>query len=125
MFVRYESIFDNVDRIVNFAGLPKSCAGSFPERRSRGSVLADLPPETISQLDYMYGDLANELADLADAEIREIPKRRFSIARYMRSPYPSLLVRQAFDESKAILRKRYPKPYSVLRRISRLGSRPD
>lgn len=70
LFVRYETLFENLSPILDFAQLPKSAIDVFPQKRKRESLEMNIPKQTYRQLQNMYGDFLNELERLPDIEIR-------------------------------------------------------
>lgn len=70
LFVRYETLFENLSQILDYAQLPASAIDDFPKKRTRESLEADISKKTNRQLQKMYGDFQNELEGLPDVEIR-------------------------------------------------------
>lgn len=106
LFVRYESLFDNVERILEFAGIPKSSANSFPEKRKRESMKEQVSAETAKCLDIMYGEFAKKLEKLSDIEIRQDGDRRMFSVKYLDKRYRKALAGQAIHKLKHPLQKR-------------------
>ena len=109
MFIRYETIYDNLATLLNFLDLPKKCIDKFPKRIKRNSDFAEISIETRKQLDDMYGDFSDELGRLDDIEIRRKKSYgNFSI-EYLTPPYIKAVARQASQESKGFFNKLYSK----------------
>ncbi len=117
MFIRYETIFDNVEAILEFLELPKESIDRFPKSKKRSSSIDDIPTETLNQLDQMYGGFSDELAKLDDVEIRINKDRRFIMNTYLSRPYLQAFAEQAFYEVKELLKRYYPKIFSMLKNI--------
>ena len=119
MFIRYETIFDNVEPLLDFLDLPNSCIDSFPKKKKRASTLEEIPVETLKHLDHIYGDFSDELAKLDDVEIRKRANHRIFSMTYLKSPY-----RKAFSiELKLLLKNHTSKIYTMLRKIKQLTNR--
>lgn len=71
LFVRYETLHDNLQQIFDYAGIPKSAYGKFPEKIERKSLQTDISEQTIEQLNQIYEDFLNDLEKIPDIEIRE------------------------------------------------------
>lgn len=119
MFIQYETIFDNVEPLLDFLDLPNSCIDSFPKKKKRASTFEEIPVETLKQLDHIYGDFSDELAKLDDVEIRKRAKHRIFAMTYLKSPY---LKAFAFDLI-ALLKNHTPNIYTMLRKIKQLTNR--
>lgn len=74
-FVKYETIFENIDKIIDFVGLPGYLIRFFPKKKKRNSGTKDLPTNVKKQLDGMYGKLSEEFDRLAGVEIRNWEKQ--------------------------------------------------
>ena len=70
LFLRYESVFENKHKLVEFLGLPDDAVDSFPEKQERTSTLDSLPPGTVNGLNEMYGEFKEYLDSVGDAEER-------------------------------------------------------
>ncbi len=123
MFIRYESLFDNVTLLLDFLDLPKDCIGSFPRKKTRTSTIEEIPPDTLKQLDHLYGDFADELARLNDVTVRERTKHETFSKTFFKSPYLNALAAQPAFESKAFLKKHVPKIHTVLRKMKQRTNR--
>ena len=115
MFVRYETIFDNVDSLVEFLDLPKDCVDSFPKKKKRASTIAGIPLKTRQQLNLMYGNLSDEFEKLDDVEIRQRTSQKSRAMTYLTSPYLNSIVEQPAIELKLLLRQ----AQSGMRRFSK------
>ena len=115
LFVRYETIFNNLSAIVEFLDLPQEFIDSFPKRRVRTSEGIDIRPETMATLELMYGGFAKELGNLPDTVVRIPDSRRSTWQIYTSSPYPLAVLNQAFD-LRLQLRDRAPRVYRLLSR---------
>lgn len=124
MFIRYETIFDNIAPLLNFLDIPKSSVESFPKKKIRTSTIENISVETLRQLDHMYGSFSDELAKLEDVEIRERTDRRVFATTYLKSPYLKAFAEQAPFELNAFLKNRAPKIYTTLQKIKQLKNRP-
>ncbi|WP_234572570.1 sulfotransferase domain-containing protein [Rhodohalobacter sp. 614A] len=71
LFIRYETLYENLPAIFDFLELPQSALEMFPERKVRNSVEKEISSETLRQLENMYGKFQNELSKIPDIEIRK------------------------------------------------------
>lgn len=97
MFIRYESIFDNIEPLVKFLDLPESAIENFPKKKERKSSLDEVPPKTLNELEQLYSQFSHELESLNDIEIK-IPKCDKSLIKtYFSEPYPRILIENLLD----------------------------
>ena len=115
MFIRYETIFDNVPAILEFIGLPENCIQNFPESKSRSSSTNNIPSETLKQLDAMYGDFEAELSKLNDVEVKENANNKSFFIKYFNAPYFRAFSEQIAYDLKEIVKKISPKIYTILK----------
>lgn len=71
LFLRYDSIWNNVDSIINFLELPKYLIKHFPNKKERNSVIDSIDIETLNQLNSIYGDFRSNIQTLPDVIIRD------------------------------------------------------
>ena len=57
LFLRFETIWDNLNVLARFLGLKPEIFDSFPKKLRRASVLADLTPEELCKIEAIYGRL--------------------------------------------------------------------
>lgn len=87
LFVRYETLFENLPAIFDFLDLPQSGIDTFPKKKTRASLAKKIPAETLRQLKNMYGEFQNELSSIPDIEIRKgkkmnILEKTFHLSRF-------------------------------------------
>ena len=72
LFIRCETIWDNLDVLQSFLGLPAGAMNCFPEKEERESSrkLLDLSPREREKLDQLYGEFSEEIKQMPDTEIR-------------------------------------------------------
>ena len=70
LFMKYESIFEHRDVIIDFFELPKEALSDFPLQKERKSSEAGLNKITLKNLNRMYGEFKEEIDSLDDYEIR-------------------------------------------------------
>ena len=70
LFVKYETMWENLEEIFDFLKLPKSKIINFPKKETRASNWKDEAPEIVDGLEKIYGDLYQKLSNLPDIEIR-------------------------------------------------------
>lgn len=104
LFVRYETIFDNIGQIFEFLNMPRSSIKSFPKKRKRESMKEEISSETAKCLDIMYGDFAKKLDELSDIEIRLDGDRRMFSLKYLDKRYGKALAGQAIHKFKHTLK---------------------
>ena len=71
LFVRYETLFNNLSTISEFLELPSSFIDEFPKKKKRKSVHNDVSNETLQQLEKIYGEFKNELEKIPDIKCLE------------------------------------------------------
>ena len=123
MFVRYETIYDNLKSLQDFLNLPQGFLDRFPKKKSRTATLEKISPEIRDRLDRMYGDFSDELARLDDVEIRARSNRKMFMMTYLKNPYLKALAGQCLSESKIRLKEYIPPIYSTLKRIKHSTNR--
>jgi hypothetical protein len=71
MLLSYESMWDNLDRILAFSEIRKRHnVASFPVKRERKSSLEDLPASRIRILNRIYSQILTEMSDLPPVVVR-------------------------------------------------------
>ena len=66
LFLRYDTLWNNLDVLFDFLNLPAQQIKDFPRYRPRKSELAQLPPPLVAGLDRMYGRFTERLKTLPD-----------------------------------------------------------
>ena len=122
MFIRYETIYDNLESIQEFLNLPQDFLDRFPKRKNRTAVWEKISTETRQKLDRLYGDFSNKLARLDDVEIRGSDRKMF-VMTYFKNPYLRAFAGQCLLESKIKLKEYMPPIYSTLKRIKHSTNR--
>ena len=69
LIVKYDHLWEQIGKIVEFAGLPEQAKHDFPERRARSSNWRDLPDQSKESIDNLHGDLAVRIDKLSDLQI--------------------------------------------------------
>lgn len=105
LFIRYETLFDNVDALVEFLDLPQDCLTNFPKKKKRASSLEQLPRKIQQQLDQMYGDFNEELRKLNDVELRQRKTPQNLPLKFLKNPYLNALAEQPAVEFKLLIRQ--------------------
>lgn len=105
LFIRYETIFDNIRYIIEFANLPESSANHFPPKKKRQSVKKVIPAETVKLLDDLYGEFASKLENVNDVEVRQRGTYKVFPATYLNRQYGRALSKQTAYELKRMLNK--------------------
>jgi hypothetical protein len=123
LFIRYETLFDNVEFLLDFLDIPKTSIDSFPQKKERSSSISDIPVETRKQLDVMYGDFSSELSRLDDVEIRQAGNRKMFSMAYLTTPYIRAIAAQFLYYCKGLLRSHSPRIYRMLKNIKQLTRR--
>ena len=119
LFVRYETLFENIRPLLDFLELPKEQLEHFPRKQTRSSLAEGISATTLAQLDEMYGDFARELAELDDVEVRQGGRHWPMAGRYFEVPYLKAYAGQGAFEVKALLEQHAPKTYTMLRNALR------
>ena len=70
LFMRYETLWNNLDVLFNFLDLPTELRSDFPPYKERKSKLISLPYDTQEQLKQIYSSLSNKIDALPDYFIR-------------------------------------------------------
>ena len=71
MFIRYEKIWDNLEPLLDFAGVPQSEIPKFPEKKERKTNLDDIPDPTQADMRKIYGEFHDYLEAQPDCWVRE------------------------------------------------------
>ncbi len=66
LFVRYEKIWDHVEELLEFAGIPAEAKAAFPEKKERKSQAMEIGEEVHAGMRRMYGALQDRLVDGPD-----------------------------------------------------------
>jgi hypothetical protein len=66
LMLRYETLWEHVDRIVEYFRIESSAARAFPPRKIRATTMERYDAETMRKLQRMYGDFQTELKELDD-----------------------------------------------------------
>ncbi len=119
LFIRYETMFDNVRHLLEFAEIPEGCIDRFPMKEKRHSTKEKVHRETINLLDSMYGDFVDKLEKLNDIEIRQDGTRKIIPIKYLDMAYGRALVEQVPYELKCLLRNYAPNTFEMLKRMKR------
>lgn len=69
LFVRYDDLWERIDEVVEFVGLPAALARTFPARRARQSRVSLLPTSFKAGLDNHFGALGARLGELDGLDI--------------------------------------------------------
>lgn len=71
MFIRYEKIWDHLEPLLEFAGIPLSEIDKFPELKERKTQLDQISDATKENMRKIYGDFHDYLEAQPDCWIRE------------------------------------------------------
>lgn len=64
LVVKYDAIHDSIHQIREFLDLPNEFASNFPPLKERGSSLDKIAPETLENLQKMYGSLEEKMESM-------------------------------------------------------------
>lgn len=70
LIVKYDHLWNRIEKIVEFAGLSEDVKHDFPERRARSSDWQTLPECERTKLDALFGNLAGRIRKLPPLQIR-------------------------------------------------------
>ena len=119
LFLRYETLFENVNPLFEFLDLPESCLHTFPEKKKRHSAIKEISADTRNGLDLMYGAFEQELAVMADSEIRQGASTSLLSRFPLNSQYLKSYGEQMYFESKECLRIHAPHLYEYFRGLKK------
>lgn len=71
LFLKYETLFDNVDEIATFLNLPQKFIADFPAKKTRNSQVDNLDKTTLTDLKKMYGRLETNFEELPDFFVKD------------------------------------------------------
>jgi hypothetical protein len=71
LVLKYEAIHESISQVRDFLNLPPEFVSDFPPQKDRGSSLDKIDPETLENLQKMYGSLVNKINSLPN--IFELP----------------------------------------------------
>ena len=69
LFIKYEKLWDNIDKIYDFLDIPSEEIKSFPARKKRSSDFTILENDTQESLNKIYGDFKNYIDAFDDCLI--------------------------------------------------------
>jgi hypothetical protein len=69
LFIRYETLYQNLDTLFEFLNLPEDLVSTFPPYKERQSYNHELPEDTLSKLHEMHHDFIEELKLMPDVKI--------------------------------------------------------
>ncbi len=116
LFLRYECLHDNIEKLADYLKLPRAFVDEFPARAPRKSTAAMLPATVRKHLELSYRDLSEITAGLDDFEIRSRPGRFNCLKTYGSGAYRNE-IREHFDYFCRQYAPNYYRRYaSVLRR---------
>lgn len=116
MFIRYESIFENIGSLIDFLELPEVAVANIPVKKERKSLQQNISDETTDKLLGIYGEFSEELKNLKDVEIRVPSDQKSLLKTYCSYPYPQAVFKNLFD-IKLMTRSNIPKTYKELQNI--------
>ena len=71
LFIRYETLWDNLEILFDFVGLPTEARNNFPKYQQRKSDINTVPAEILDRLDQIHRPLKEKLDALPDYILRE------------------------------------------------------
>lgn len=98
MFLRYERLHHNLDKLAEFLQLPAEFVSSFPEMVSRKSSLDEWDRETRQGLDRMHQSFLAELEQVGDCVTRPVERRGAAWACLLDRSYRRALAEQFLHE---------------------------
>tara|TARA_B100001248_G_scaffold182236_1_gene138728 strand:- start:2958 stop:3710 length:753 start_codon:yes stop_codon:yes gene_type:complete len=112
LFIRYETLHENLDILFNFCEIPSKHIDNFPKRKYRVSNFHNYPKEVIDGLTNIYGSFNQELMNLEDVELR-IPKKHYNDTNlYLKNPYRRAIII-------GMLEKYFPKTRKIIKKSIR------
>ncbi len=69
LMLRYETMWQRIDELLDFLELPRTARADFPARRGRRTSLEAQPPARREALERMYGELSATIETLPDAKV--------------------------------------------------------
>ncbi len=121
LFLRYETLFENLEPLMDFLELPKEYIKAFPEKKKRNSDMEEISRETRQGLHEMYTAFEQELGYMADTEIRQSVSKSIFSRFPLTLPYLRAYAGQLLFEVKEWLRIKTPKLYGWLHK--RIGKK--
>lgn len=71
LFVRYETLYSNLETIFDFLGLPEQEIEAFPPYRPRKSKESDIEENVLNQLTEMHQRFLSELQQIPDVKLKK------------------------------------------------------
>ena len=71
LFINYEKIHDSIEQLLEFLELPTHLKNTLPVRRQRHSTFSELSAKDQAVLNYVYQDMANDIANRPSIFIRK------------------------------------------------------
>jgi len=69
LFLRYETLYDNLEKIFDFLDLPRELVTMFPPFKTRESNKLELSANTLEQLQMIYHEFNSELKQIPDMTV--------------------------------------------------------
>jgi NDP-sugar pyrophosphorylase family protein len=66
MFVRYEAIWENLDKILEYSEVPNDYWETFPEKKQRESKVSSLPKQFQQGIKEIYSDFSERVEKIDD-----------------------------------------------------------
>lgn len=71
LIVKFDSIWENLEELIDFAGLPKQVINKFPARKERSIKWKEVNIETKNDIEFLYGKLAMKIQSMPSFQIIE------------------------------------------------------
>ena len=71
LFIRSSAVWDNLDHVQSFLGLPDKAIASFPRKKKRRALYDSLSPVLQDKIKRLYGDFQEEVKRQPDVRIRQ------------------------------------------------------
>lgn len=75
LFVKYETLFNNIDKVSDFLEMPEEFRNNFPEKKKRFSSIENIPIKTKEGLKLMYGKLSKEIDQMPEISLKTKGKK--------------------------------------------------
>lgn len=124
VFIRYEKLWDNLEPLFDFLGIPASAISAFPEKKERESSLSGISPEALHGLQMMYGGFKKRLDGLKDFEVRAgnqpCSRSRIVFSKNMRA----VMIAQNQRRLANYLYDHYPRLHQQVKRVVETWQKP-
>jgi hypothetical protein len=116
LFIKYESLHNNINHLKEFLELPDDFSRNFPIHRLDKSSPANLPEGILDGLNYIFGPFSKELDKHRQFEVRQKkPPKYFGGLVLARSQFSNVYTGKTYLSPKGVLRESFPQIFKAIK----------